>query len=174
MPLAQYIEGVDPNSEEGRAKKQQRRLYEDASTQGLLEIMAFKRAAERTGIGRLRRHFPNSSDAELAVIWRQQLTGEDVDEDGLPMTLLGRDGTSVVDDEHRRTIERVEHYLQFFNAADYSDKIHGSSLDCTFCGKLFPIYYMLSINPDGVDDWCNVHYRCCYQRATCANDDYVW
>ena len=173
MPLAQYIEGVDPNSEEGRAKKQQRRLYEDTSTQGTLEIVAFKRAAERTGVGRLRRHFPNSSDAELAVIWRQQLTGQDVDEEGLPVTLRGRDGTSVVDDEHRRTIGRVEHDLQFFNA-DHSVTIHGSSLDCTFCGKLFPIYYMLSINPYGVDDWCNVHNRCCYQCATCANDDYVW
>ena len=72
-----------------------------------------------------------------------------------------------------RTIGRVEHYLQFFNA-DHSVTIHGSSLDCTFCGKLFPIYYMLSINPYGVDDWRNVHNRCCYQCATCANDDYVW
>ena len=51
----------------------------------------------------LRRQFPNSSDSELAVIWRRQLTGENVDDDGLPVTLVGRDGTSVVDEAHKRT-----------------------------------------------------------------------
>ena len=58
----------------------------------------------------------------------------------------------------------MEHYLKYYNA-DHSDRTHDSSLDCTFCGKLFPIFY---------DDWRGIHYRCCYQCATCANDDYVW
>ena len=111
MPLAQYIDGTDPNSEAGRVKKQQRRLYEDASTQGALEILAFKRASEKAGIGELRRQFPNSSGAELAVIRRRQLTGEDVDEDGLPVPVLGLDGTSV-EEAHRKDIERVPPVLQ--------------------------------------------------------------
>ena len=138
MPLAQYIDGTDPNSEAGRVKKQQRRLYEDASTQGALEILAFKRASEKAGIGELRRQFPNSSGAELAVIWRRQLTGEDVDEDGLPVPVL--------EEAHRKDIERVEHYLRYYNA-EHSASIHDSSLHCTFCGKLFPIFYLLPINP---------------------------
>ena len=63
--------------------------------------------------------------------------------------------------------------LRYYNA-EHSASIHDSSLHCTFCGKLFPIFYLLPINPEGLDDWRNIHYRCCYQCATCANDDYVW
>ena len=79
MPHAQCIDGTDPDSEAGRVKKQQRRLYEDATTQEILEVLAFKRASERVGLSQLRLQFPNSSDSEL--------TGEDVDDDGLPVTL---------------------------------------------------------------------------------------
>ena len=48
------------------------------------------------------------------------------------------------------------------------------SLDCTFCGKLFPAYYLLCINRAELDDWRNVHYRCCYACATCHSEDFVW
>ena len=83
------------------------------------------------------------------------------------LTLSGADSSPA------RTIERVEHCLKYYNA-DHSDRLHDNSLDCTFCGKLFPIFYLLSTSPDGLDDWRGVHYRYCYQCATCANDDYIW
>ena len=111
------------------------------------------------GIGRLRAQFPTSSEPELLSIWLRQVTGENVDSDGLPRPLTTLSG---VDEARDRHVEQVADYLRYI------------SHDCTFCGLLFPPYLVLAVNPDNVDDWRNCHYRCCYQCATGQREDCVW
>ena len=43
-----------------------------------------------------------------------------------------------------------------------------------FAASSSPPYYLLCINPAELDDWRNVHYRCCYSCATCHSEDFVW
>ena len=174
IPIARFLAGVEPECERRRAK-QQRRLYDDDTSQGALEVRAFRAVSERMGIGpgRLRSRFPSASDDELRGSWRRQLAGEDVDEDGLPrpLTLVGG-----VDEEQAKHVDRIADYLRCITN-DRTSKFHEKSLDCTFCGMLFPPHYLLAgneTNPDNVDDWRNCHYRCCYQCVTGNSEDYIW
>ena len=162
--------GVEPDSVEGRLVKQRRRLYDEQTAQVAVEVLAFRRAQEQMGLARLRTHFSNADSDQLFEIWRRHLAGEAVDSDGNP---LQSHEAEVIEKDSSEGNKRLLDYLGFLSAK-HDDPKHEKSLDCTFCGKLFPAYYLLCINPAELDDWRNVHYRCCYACATCHSEDFVW
>ena len=168
--LADMTRGVEPDSVEGRLVKQRRRLYDEQTAQVAVEVLAFRRAQEQMGLARLRALFSNADSNQLFEIWRRHLAVEAVDSDGNP---LPSHEAEVIETDSAEGNRRLLDYLGFLSAK-HDDPKHEKSLDCTFCGKLFPAYYLLCINPAELDDWRNVHYRCCYACATCHSEDFVW
>ena len=162
--------GVEPDSVEGRLLKQRRRQYDEQTAQVAVEVLAFRRAQEQMGLARLRTQFSNADNDQLFEIWRRHLAGEAVDSDGNP---LQSHEAEVIETDTADGNRRLLDYLGFLSAK-HDDPKHEKSLDCTFCGKLFPAYYLLCINPAELDDWRNVQYRCCYACATCHSEDFVW
>ena len=155
--LAEMTRSVEPTSVEGRLMKQRRRLYDEQTAQVAVEVLAFRRAQEQMGLARLRSRFANADSNQLFEIWRRHLAGEAVETATRFRPTRPRSS--------RRTVA-----METSASSTTSEK----SLDCTFCGKLFPAYYLLCINPAELDDWRNVHYRCCYACATCHSEDFVW
>ena len=94
------------------------------------------------GIGCLRAQFPTSSEAELLTIWLRQMAGDDVDPEILPRPLTLVSGVEEEQDKH---VARVADYLRYISH-DKQAAIHAKSLDCIFCGMLFPPHYLLALN----------------------------
>ena len=115
--------------------------------------------------------YEHSSRPPPLAIWLRQVTGENVDSEGLPRPMTS--STAVEEAHERHLVERVADYIRYISH-DKLSTVRAKSLDCTFCGLLFPPYYLLAVNPDNVDDWRNCHYRCCYQCATGQREDFVW
>ncbi|CAE7220070.1 unnamed protein product [Symbiodinium microadriaticum] len=168
--LADLTRGVEPDSVEGRLMKQRRRLYDEQTAQVAVEVLAFRRAQEQMGLARLRTRFSNADSNQLFEIWRRHLAGEAVDPDGNPLPSYEAE---VIETDSAEGNKRLLDYLGFLSAK-HDDPKHEKSLDCSFCGKLFPAYYLLCINPAELDDWRNLYYRCCYSCATCHSEDFVW
>ena len=143
--------GVEPDSVEGRLLKQRRRQYDEQTAQVAVEVLAFRRAQEQMGLARLRTQFSNADNDQLFEIWRRHLAGEAVDSDGNP---LKSHEAEVIETDTADGNRRLLDYLGFLSAK-HDDPKHEKSLDCTFCGKLFPAYYLLCINPAELDDWRN-------------------
>ncbi|CAE7543846.1 unnamed protein product, partial [Symbiodinium sp. CCMP2456] len=169
--LAEYFKtGADPDTDEGKAAKARRKHYDDETAQKALEVLAFKKVSEKMGIANLRMTHPEATDEELVRIWKNKLSGVDVDGHGRPTKDADLNLAEKCSEEDTK---RVIEYCQYI-AAGIDHKIHEKSLDCTFCGSFFPEYWLLCINLEEISDWRNIHYRCCYKCATCHSDDYVW
>ena len=132
--LAAMTRGVEPASVEGRLVKQRRRLYDEQTAQVAVEVLAFRRAQEQMGLARLRSQFSNADSNQLFEIWRRHLAGEAVDSDGNPVQTHEAE---IIEKDNDEGNKRLLDYLVFLSAK-HDDRKHEKSLDCTFCGKLFP------------------------------------
>ena len=138
------------------------------------EFVALRSICERQSLRNFRKAHPCASDEEVGRRWLAELTGTAVDSEGRPaITITNAEQRPDLDAADQKSNKRVGEYLNFISN-QLDKQVHEKSLDCTFCGLLFPAYYLLDMLPDGDNDWRGRSYRACYQCTTCQNDDFVW
>ena len=81
--------------------------------------------------------YEHSSRPPPLAIWLRQVTGENVDSEGLPRPMTS--STAVEEAHERHLVERVADYIRYISH-DKLSTVRAKSLDCTFCGLLFPPY----------------------------------
>ncbi|CAE7441256.1 unnamed protein product, partial [Symbiodinium sp. CCMP2456] len=107
-------------SDKDKAAKARRKHYDDETAQKALEVLAFKKASEKMGIANFRLTHPGATDEELVRIWKNKLSGVDVDSHGRPTKDADLNLAEKCSEEDTK---RVIEYCQYI-AAGIDHKIH--------------------------------------------------